>query len=268
MTPPTDIFDRAARRRRRDRAAAGYHEHDFLRATMLDGILDRLSSVKRTFGEVLDLGAFDACLDIPGARIARADAGHVFESETDTEVLTHLVEEGMDLGLSFQEAFRRMGRMVTAEVLAANGCELAAGTEPPASEHMGVDLGALAGGEPQGVTVTDDAEALFKASDAVIDFTVPDATLAHAALAGESGTALIVGTTGLKQAHMDALNKASENTIIVQAANMSAGVNVLLGLVEQAAGLLGDDYDIEISEIHHRMKVDAPSGTALPPHEG
>ena len=157
----------------------------------------------------------------------------------------------------------RMGRMVTAEVLAANGCELAGGTEPPASEHMGVDLGALAGGEPQGVTVTDDAEALFKASDAVIDFTVPDATLAHAALAGESGTALIVGTTGLKQAHMDALNKASENTIIVQAANMSAGVNVLLGLVEQAAGLLGDDYDIEISEIHHRMKVDAPSGTAL-----
>ena len=157
----------------------------------------------------------------------------------------------------------RMGRMVTAEVLAANGCELAAGTEPPASEHMGVDLGALAGGEPQGVTVTDDAEALFKASDAVIDFTVPDATLAHAALAGESGTALIVGTTGLKQAHMDALNKASENTIIVQAANMSAGVNVLLGLVEQAAGLLGDDYDIEIVEMHHRHKVDSPSGTAL-----
>ncbi len=157
----------------------------------------------------------------------------------------------------------RMGRMVTAEVLAATGLDLAGGTEPPASEFLGQDLGALAGAGTLGVQVADDAEVLFKVSDAVIDFTQPDATLAHAVLAGQEGVALVVGTTGLEQAHLDALKKASAKAVIVQAANMSVGVNVLLGLTARAAGLLGDDYDIEISEIHHRHKVDAPSGTAL-----
>ncbi len=157
----------------------------------------------------------------------------------------------------------RMGRMVTAEVLAATGLDLAGGTEPPASEFLGQDLGVLAGAGTLGVQVADDAEVLFKVSDAVIDFTQPDATLAHAVLAGQEGVALVVGTTGLEQAHLDALKKASAKAVIVQAANMSVGVNVLLGLTARAAGLLGDDYDIEISEIHHRHKVDAPSGTAL-----
>ncbi len=157
----------------------------------------------------------------------------------------------------------RMGRMVTAEVLATDGLELAGGTEPPATDAIGEDLGALAGLEAVGLEVGDDAEALFKASGAVIDFTQPDATLAHAALAGELGVALIAGTTGLEKTHLDALKKASDKAVIVRAANMSVGVNVLLGLTARAAGLLGDGYDIEISEIHHRMKVDAPSGTAL-----
>jgi 4-hydroxy-tetrahydrodipicolinate reductase len=157
----------------------------------------------------------------------------------------------------------RMGRMVTAEVLAATGLDLAGGTEPPASEFLGQDLGVLAGAGTLGVQVADDAEVLFKVSDAVIDFTQPDATLAHAVLAGQEGVALVVGTTGLEQAHLDALKKASAKAVIVQAANMSVGVNVLLGLTARAAGLLGDGYDIEISEIHHRHKVDAPSGTAL-----
>ncbi|MDH5748478.1 MAG: 4-hydroxy-tetrahydrodipicolinate reductase, partial [Rhodospirillales bacterium] len=89
------------------------------------------------------------------------------------------------------------------------------------------------------------------------------ATLAHAALAQGTGTALVVGTTGLTAAHQGALEAAAKKACLIQAANFSLGVNVLLGLVGQTAGLLGDDYDIEIVEMHHRHKVDAPSGTAL-----
>ncbi len=157
----------------------------------------------------------------------------------------------------------RMGRMMIAEVLGHDGCELAGGTEQPGSGAIGQDLGVLIGADKQGLAVGDDAAALFKASDAVVDFTQPDATVAHAALSGETGVALIVGTTGLEAAHMEALAQAGAKAAVVQAANMSVGVNLLLGLTEQVASALGDDYDIEIAEIHHRHKVDAPSGTAL-----
>ncbi len=157
----------------------------------------------------------------------------------------------------------RMGRMVVGEVLASAGCTLAGGTEQPGSAALGADVAALAGGEPAGLEVGDDAEALFARSDAVIDFTTPEATAAHAALAAEHGVALVVGTTGLEAAHVDALGRAGERCAVVQAANMSPGVNLLLGLTEQTARILGDDYDIEIVEMHHRHKVDAPSGTAL-----
>ncbi|MCH7936877.1 MAG: 4-hydroxy-tetrahydrodipicolinate reductase [Proteobacteria bacterium] len=157
----------------------------------------------------------------------------------------------------------RMGRMLIAEVLGTGGCQLAGGTEQPGSGVLGQDLGVLIGADGQGLAVGDDPRALFKASDAVVDFTQPDATLAHAALAGETGVALIVGTTGLEAAHMEALAQAAAKAVVVQAANMSVGVNLLLGLTEQVASALGEEYDIEIAEMHHRHKVDAPSGTAL-----
>ncbi|MCH7864151.1 MAG: 4-hydroxy-tetrahydrodipicolinate reductase [Proteobacteria bacterium] len=166
----------------------------------------------------------------------------------------------------------RMGRMLISEVLATEGCSLAGGTEMPGSDAMGEDLGVLAGLaglagiDPSGLLgllVGEDPGVLFGDADAVVDFTAPDATLAHARLAGETGTALIVGTTGLEARHMEALQAASAKAAIVQAANMSVGVNLLLGLTEQVAAVLGDDYDIEITEMHHRHKVDAPSGTAL-----
>ena len=156
-----------------------------------------------------------------------------------------------------------MGRMLISEVLATEGCSLAGGTEMPGSDAMGEDLGVLAGAEALGLAVAEDAGVLFRDSDAVVDFTQPGATLSHAGLARETGTALIVGTTGPDAAHMEALKAASAKAAVVQAANMGAGVNVLLGLTEQVAAMLGPDYDIEISEIHHRQKVDAPSGTAL-----
>ncbi|HIN20572.1 MAG TPA: 4-hydroxy-tetrahydrodipicolinate reductase [Rhodospirillales bacterium] len=157
----------------------------------------------------------------------------------------------------------RMGRMLIAEVLGVEGCQLAGGTEPPGSGVLGQDLGLLIGAAEQGLSIGDDTGALFKASDAVVDFTHPDAAAAHAALSGETGVALIVGTTGLEAQHMEALGRAAAKAAVVQAANMSVGVNLLLGLTEQVASALGDDYDIEIAEMHHRHKVDAPSGTAL-----
>ena len=157
----------------------------------------------------------------------------------------------------------RMGRMLIAEVLGTDGCQLAGGTEQPGSGAIGQDLGFLIGADEQGLAVGEDARALFEASDAVVDFTQPDATVRHAALSGETGVALIVGTTGLETAHMEALDQAAAKAAVVQAANMSVGVNLLLGLTEQVAGALGEDYDIEITEMHHRHKVDAPSGTAL-----
>jgi len=114
-----------------------------------------------------------------------------------------------------------------------------------------------------GVVVTSDAQALFAASDAVIDFTVPAATKAHVALAASTGTALIIGTTGLGDDVRAAITVAAQKTALVQSPNMSVGVNVLLALTEKLAATLGNEYDIDIVEMHHRHKVDAPSGTAL-----
>jgi len=157
----------------------------------------------------------------------------------------------------------RMGRMLIAAVQAADGAELAGGSEAAGHGDMGRDLGALIGIEKAGVALSSDPRALFDIADAVIDFTVPTATAAHAALAAETGTALVIGTTGLDAAQQNAVDVAGQKAVIVQAANYSVGVNVLLGLVEKAAQVLPDAYDIEVLEMHHHHKVDAPSGTAL-----
>lgn len=114
-----------------------------------------------------------------------------------------------------------------------------------------------------GFFVTTDAAELFKRSDVVIDFTTTEATLHHATLAASSGTALIVGTTGISKAEEQVLETAAQKTRIVYSANMSVGVNLLMALVEQAAARLASDWDIEVFEVHHRHKVDSPSGTAL-----
>ena len=148
----------------------------------------------------------------------------------------------------------RVGSLLVQEVLsgAHEELELAGGTVLP--EDMGQD---------HGFFVTDDPAALFEQSDVVIDFTSPAAVRAHAALAAEYKTAYVVGTTGLAAEDEQVLADAAKGTVVVYAANMSVGVNVLLALVEQAAARLADDWDIEIFESHHKHKVDAPSGTAL-----
>lgn len=157
----------------------------------------------------------------------------------------------------------RMGRMLMNAVIDADGCTLSGGTERPGAVLAGRDLGDLLARDPLGVFVGENPSALFLASDAVIDFTSPAATVSHAALAAEMGKVLVVGTTGLSKDDEAQLALAAQKTAIVYAPNFSVGVNLLMALTERAATILGDDYDIEIVEMHHHHKVDAPSGTAL-----
>jgi 4-hydroxy-tetrahydrodipicolinate reductase len=156
-----------------------------------------------------------------------------------------------------------MGRMLLGAVLETPAARLTGGSERPGHEAVGADLGTLAGSASSGVSVTDDPEAMFAAADVVIDFTTPALIVEHVRLALGHGTALVIGTTGLKPDHEAALDGAAAKVAVVQAANMSVGVNLLLGLARQVAAILDEGFDIEIVEMHHRHKVDAPSGTAL-----
>ena len=157
----------------------------------------------------------------------------------------------------------RMGQTLVRQVTASDDCTVVAATEVADHPALGRDCGALAGIEPLGVAVMDDAEAMFRAADAVLDFTLPGAIARHAALAAAHGTVLVVGTTGLGADEQAALEAAAAQAAVVQAPNMSLAVNLLFRLTAQVAGLLDEDYDIEIVEMHHRHKIDAPSGTAL-----
>jgi 4-hydroxy-tetrahydrodipicolinate reductase len=157
----------------------------------------------------------------------------------------------------------RMGRLLVAEAHAADGCRVVAGSEAPASPLVGQDLGTLAGIAALGIKVVGDSADVFAAADVVLDLTVPAASVAHARLAAERGKALVLGTTGLDEGQADAIRAAAKGAPIVWAANFSLGVVLLTSLVEQAARVLGEDFDIEVLEMHHRHKVDAPSGTAL-----
>ncbi len=168
-----------------------------------------------------------------------------------------------NLQIGIAGAAGRMGQTLVRQVVAASGCDLVAASESPGSAAYGADPAVLAGIARINVKIGDDPKALVTASTVVIDFTSPETSVLHAGLAAESGTALVIGTTGLTPEQEAVLSEASSKTAIVYAANMSVGVNVLLAVTEQVAGILGDDFDIEIFEMHHRHKVDAPSGTAL-----
>lgn len=150
----------------------------------------------------------------------------------------------------------RMGRVITEAVQEAPGAVFTAGSEIATHPEVGKPVG-------EGVILSGAAADVFAASDVVIDFTPPGNTAAHAALAATIGTAYIVGTTGLTDEDHAALSRAGESVAVVQAGNFSLGVNMLLALVRDAASRLGDEWDIEVVEMHHKHKVDAPSGTAL-----
>ncbi|MGH6932403.1 MAG: 4-hydroxy-tetrahydrodipicolinate reductase [Dongiaceae bacterium] len=157
----------------------------------------------------------------------------------------------------------RMGQMLVRTVAASDRCLIAGGTERPGSSVIGKDIGVIAGLEAVGVAVIDAAAELFAASDAVLEFTNPAATAQHAELAAKGRKIHIIGTTGLEPAQLAVLGRAAKQTAIVLAPNMSLGVNLLMQLARQVARALDSDWDVEVVEMHHRAKIDAPSGTAL-----
>jgi 4-hydroxy-tetrahydrodipicolinate reductase len=156
----------------------------------------------------------------------------------------------------------RMGRALIEAVLADPRLSLASALDVAESPMQGRDAGELCG-RMTGVRITADVDAALARADVLIDFTRPAGTLAHLAACVRSRVGAVVGTTGLDPAQRAALAQCAREIPIVFAANMSVGVTVLLSLVEQAARALGPAFDIEIVEMHHRHKVDAPSGTAL-----
>jgi len=156
----------------------------------------------------------------------------------------------------------RMGRMLVRAATESKHATVVGATERPGSEFMGRDAGELANVETLGVRLVDDVLACPEA-DVLIDFTAPAATLNHAAFVAERGMAMVIGTTGFDDDQMQQLHHALPDAAVVMAANYSVGVNLALSLIERAAQVLGNDYDAEIFEAHHKHKVDAPSGTAL-----
>jgi 4-hydroxy-tetrahydrodipicolinate reductase len=157
----------------------------------------------------------------------------------------------------------RMGQALIRAVHRTEGVTLAAAIEREGSPVLGQDAGLIAGAGITGVKISADPLPAFAAADGVIDFTIPDATTSFAALAAQARIVHVIGTTGLSEQDFAGLKAASRHSVIVQSGNFGLGVNVLAMLVRKAARALDQDYDIEIVEMHHNRKIDAPSGTAL-----
>jgi 4-hydroxy-tetrahydrodipicolinate reductase len=166
------------------------------------------------------------------------------------------------LNIAVAGAGGRMGRMLVEAVLGATDMRLAGALDVAGSPALGQDAGAFAG-RVTGVVVTSDLRAGLGGVDVLIDFTRPEGTLAHLAACRELGVRMVIGTTGFTTAGRADIEAAAGQLAIVLAPNMSVGVNVMFKLVEQAARALGEGYDLEVIEAHHKHKVDAPSGTAL-----
>ncbi len=167
------------------------------------------------------------------------------------------------LKIAVTGASGRMGQQVMEQVLADKSCALVGALLRPGHALVGQDVSKLLGGAFVGVKFTADADRAFTDADAVIDFSLPDACIQFANAARRSDSAFITGTTGLNDVQEEILVRVSSAVPVVWGSNMSLGVNLLMALVEQAAARLGKDYDIEIVEMHHNQKLDAPSGTAL-----
>ncbi len=168
-----------------------------------------------------------------------------------------------DMGLVVVGAGGRMGRTLIRTIAETEGVRLVGAVERAGADVIGSDAGTLAGLPPLGIAVSDDPLPLFARAEGVLDFTTPAATLGFAEIAAQARIVHVVGTTGLSADDEAAIDAAARHAVIVKSGNMSLGVNLLAVLVRQAAKALDADFDIEILEMHHRHKVDAPSGTAL-----
>ena len=166
-------------------------------------------------------------------------------------------------GIVVTGASGRMGQTLVKLILASEHWQLVGCIERAGSPWLGRDMGEALGMGPLGLIVTDDPLPAFARARAVVDFTSPEATVGFAKLAAQARLVHVVGTTGLAPDHHRALDLAALHATIIQAGNMSLGVNLLTKLTQKVAQALDIEWDIEVVEAHHRLKVDAPSGTAL-----
>ena len=168
-----------------------------------------------------------------------------------------------DMRVGVVGAAGRMGRALTSVIYETPGCAVAGGTEVKGSSAVGADMGELAGIGPLGIKITDDPLQFVLDLDAILDFTAPVASVEFAALAAQARIVHVIGTTGMSAEDEEKLKAAARHAVIVKSGNMSLGVNLLAALARKVAMALDEDFDIEVVEMHHRHKVDAPSGTAL-----
>ena len=168
-----------------------------------------------------------------------------------------------DMRLIVAGAGGRMGRALTRVISDTRGAVLAGALEAPGSELLGKDAGVLAGLPANGVMLSADLWTMSANADGILDFTVPGATIANVAIAAERGLVHVIGTTGLSASDDAVIKSVTSRAIVVKSGNMSLGINLLAALVKRVAQALDESFDIEILEMHHRAKIDAPSGTAL-----
>ena len=167
------------------------------------------------------------------------------------------------LGVIVCGAAGRMGSTLVRLIHESRAMKLVGAVESFNHPQIGKDAGEIAGVGKIGVPIAAQLAPSLKEKAVIIEFTAPDATLEHIKIAAEKNIPIVVGTTGLNQKQLDGIKKLSRRTRVLISANMSLGVNLLVSLMGKVAAILGDDYDVEIVEAHHRYKKDAPSGTAL-----
>ncbi len=168
-----------------------------------------------------------------------------------------------EMKLAVMGAGGRMGQALVRAIHDVDGCVVAGGTEQPGGELVGRDIGEVAGIGALGINIVDDPLPLIAKVDGILDFTIPAASTTFAAFAAQARIVHVIGTTGFSKTGEQQIEAAARHATIVKAGNMSLGVNLVTALVEQVAKALDDSFDIEVVEMHHRHKVDAPSGTAL-----
>ncbi|GHF40482.1 4-hydroxy-tetrahydrodipicolinate reductase [Seohaeicola zhoushanensis] len=166
-------------------------------------------------------------------------------------------------GLVVTGASGRMGQMLIRMIGENDKMRLVGAVERKGHPWVGQDIGTAMGGPALGVTVTDEAVDAFAKAQGIVDFTTPEATLEFAALAAQARAVHVIGTTGMTEEQIAALEPAARHAVIIRSGNMSLGVNLLAQLTRKIAEALDEDFDVEIVESHHHHKVDAPSGTAL-----
>ncbi len=157
----------------------------------------------------------------------------------------------------------RMGREIAIAALGDKDIQIAGGFDVPDHPAMGQDIGTLAGKGAIGIPVSDSLEAIIEGGDVLVEFSIPEATMEHLATAARAGKRHVIGTTGLSAAQLATVAETAKRIPVLQSPNMSLGINLLFKILPTVCQALGDGYDIEVTELHHRFKQDAPSGTAI-----